>query len=95
MICHYSNGRQLDARSNIIPFPFNSRVGRVRDVAFKLLNKPTSKSFDYYQRQVSELITKELQNIGQSETRISQELELFWIKVWSNYELLKSKKETI
>ena len=67
--------------AQLISFPLQKRIGRVRDVAWKLFNKPTKKSFDYYQRQTTELLSNQLLSLGQSPEQIQSEIHAFWGEV--------------
>lgn len=61
-----------------IPFPMVKRIGRVRETASKLLDKPTEKSAAHYRRQVNEAITEQLAKIGLDQTAIDEQIAAFW-----------------
>lgn len=61
-----------------IPFPMVNRIGRIRDVATKLLDKPTQRSADHYQRQVTEALDTQLQRIGLREMERDEHIGAFW-----------------
>jgi vacuolar-type H+-ATPase subunit H len=62
----------------LIPFPMVNRMGRIRDTASKMLDKPTEKSAEHYRRLVDEAVTAQLEKIGLSEKEIQTEREAFW-----------------
>ncbi|WJR69611.1 DUF6074 family protein [Neorhizobium sp. CSC1952] len=62
----------------IIPYPMVNRVGKIRDVAAKLLDKPTEKSASHYRTVVTEAIVASLAKIGLSENAIDEEVGCFW-----------------
>lgn len=65
----------------LIVFPMNGRVGRIRDVASKMLDKQTQRSTDYYYRQVTEAMEKQLSRIGLPELEIDEQVGAFWVAV--------------
>ncbi len=56
--------KQPDCR--LIPFPMVNRIGRIRDTAAKMIDKPTEKSAEHYRRQVDEAMTTQFSKIGLS-----------------------------
>lgn len=62
----------------LIPFPMVNRIGRIRDTAAKMLDKPTEKSAEHYRRQVDEAITGQLSKIGVSVDELEAERAAFW-----------------
>lgn len=62
----------------LIPFPMVSRIGRVRDTAAKMLDKPTEKSAEHYRRQVDEAMNGQLSKIGLPGEAIEAERVAFW-----------------
>ncbi|UXS31349.1 hypothetical protein FY152_04270 [Agrobacterium tumefaciens] len=62
----------------LIPFPMVNRVGRIRDTATKMLDKPTEKSAEHYRRQVDEALTGQLSKIALSSEVIETERAAFW-----------------
>lgn len=62
----------------LIPFPMVNRIGRIRDTAAKMLDKPTEKSAEHYRRQVDEAMTGQLSKIGLLGEQIQTEREAFW-----------------
>jgi hypothetical protein len=68
--------RQPECR--LIPFPMVNRVGRIRDTAAKMLDKPTEKSAEHYRRQVDEAVTGQLSKIGLPGEAIETERAAFW-----------------
>lgn len=64
-----------------IVFPMRSRIGRIRDVAEKMVDKQTQRHADHYFRQVNEAMVKQLSRIGLSELEIDEQLRGFWVAV--------------
>lgn len=62
----------------LIPFPMVNRIGRIRDTAAKMLDKPTEKSAEHYRRQVDEAMTGQLSKIGLLCDAIEAERAAFW-----------------
>lgn len=62
----------------LIPFPMVNRIGRIRDTAAKMLDKPTEKSAEHYRRFVDEAVTAQLEKIGLHEKEIETERAAFW-----------------
>lgn len=54
------------------------RIGRIRDTAAKMLDKPTEKSAEHYRRQVDEAMTGQLSKIGLLGEAIEAERTAFW-----------------
>lgn len=68
---------------NLIIFPMTARVGRIRDVATKMLEKPTDRAADYYRRQVTEAILLGFDRLGIPEEQQDELLGEFWSAVES------------
>ncbi|WP_442582513.1 DUF6074 family protein [Mesorhizobium sp. ASY16-5R] len=66
---------------DLIIFPMTARVGRIRDVATKMLEKPTDRAAEYYRRQVTEAILVALVRLGVGEIEQDEHLERFWAAV--------------
>lgn len=66
------------AECRLIPFPMVNRIGRIRDTAAKMLDKPTEKSAEHYRRQVDEAMTGQLSKIGLLGEAIETERAAFW-----------------
>lgn len=64
-----------------IPFPMVSRVGKIRDVATKMLDKPTERHAEYYREQVNAGLLKQFATIGLSDEQQREQLRSFWEKV--------------
>ena len=62
----------------LIPYPMVNRIGRIRDTAAKMLDKPTEKSAQHYRRQVDEALTGQLSKIGLLGEAIEIERAAFW-----------------
>lgn len=71
----------------LIPFPMVNRIGRIRDTAAKMLDKPTEKSAEHYRRQVDEAMTSQLSKIGLLGEAIESERLAFWEAV--NAEMMR------
>lgn len=65
----------------IIAFPLINRVGRIRDVAQKMIEKNTERHADYYRGQVSDALDKSLQKIGISKTQRERQICVFFMEV--------------
>lgn len=65
----------------ILLFPMACRVGRVRDVASKLLAKSTDHHAIYYREQVNAAVRKNLSSLGLNEDQQDEQLHDFWEKV--------------
>lgn len=65
----------------VIAFPMVHRVGKIRDVARKMLEKSSDRHADYYQRQVTEGLIVQLGKVGLSEAEQSEQIAAFWRKV--------------
>lgn len=65
----------------IVAFPLVNRVGKIRDVASKLLDKTTERHADYYRCQVNEGLVRHLEKVGLSRSSIDRELDRFWHEV--------------
>lgn len=63
---------------DLIIFPMSKRVGRIRDVAVKMLDKPTERSAEHYRRQVTEAILTGLDRIGVVEQEKAAHVSEFW-----------------
>jgi hypothetical protein len=55
-----------------------NRIGRIRETASKLLDKPTEKSAEHYRRQVADSIRLQFAKIGLDDTVVESEIEIFW-----------------
>lgn len=65
----------------IVVFPLANRVGKVRDVARKLIDKTTERGANHYRRQVEEPIVLHLRACELDEYEIGQQLTIFWHQV--------------
>lgn len=61
-----------------VVFPLVNRVGKVRDVAAKMLARTTERSIRHYRKQVDDGLTAQLERIGLGEAEIDRQLDLFW-----------------
>ncbi|NTG12674.1 hypothetical protein G6L05_02790 [Agrobacterium rhizogenes] len=62
----------------IVVFPMTARVGKVRDVASKMLDKATDRHADYYRRQVTEAVLTQMARLGIPEHEQDEHLGAFW-----------------
>jgi len=62
----------------MIVFPMNRRVGRIRDVAIKMLDKPTDRAAEFYRGQVTDALLRQLDKIGLPEPDRGERLGEFW-----------------
>lgn len=65
----------------VIPFPLASRTGRIRDVAMKMMDKPTDRSAAHYRNQVTEALILQMEKIGLPENEQDEQLGEFWERV--------------
>ncbi|TIN03865.1 MAG: hypothetical protein E5Y38_06295 [Mesorhizobium sp.] len=65
----------------IIVFPMARRVGRIRDVAVKMLDKPTDKAAASYRDQVTDAMLRALARAGIPEDEQDEQLGAFWSAV--------------
>jgi hypothetical protein len=66
---------------HLIPFPLSRRIGKVRDVAMKLLEKTTDRHADYYRNQVADALFKQLSKLGVPEIEQDEQVGAFFCKV--------------
>ena len=62
----------------MIVFPMSRRVGRIRDVAVKMLDKPTDRAALSYRDQVTEGMLKQMAKVGIPEAEQDEQLGAFW-----------------
>ena len=65
----------------LIPFPMAKRIGRIRDVAQRLLDKRTNRSATHYRKQVTDALIASFDRIGVPETEQDEQLGVFWSAV--------------
>lgn len=65
----------------IIAFPLVRRVGKVRDVARKMLTKSTVRHMDSYCEQVTGVLINQMDRLGVPEAEQDEQLGLFWLAV--------------
>lgn len=66
---------------SLIPFPLSNRVGKIREVACKLLERPTDKAVAYYRKQISDSIKAQFDKIGLPDIERSRQMSSFWTAV--------------
>lgn len=64
-----------------MPFPLDRRVGKIRDVAGKLLAKTTERAVEHYRRQVTDALLVNFRSKRVPEERHTEELRRFWLAV--------------
>lgn len=62
----------------IIIFPMDRRTGRIREVAVKMLDKPTDRAASSYRDQVTTALLKHLNRMGVSDAKRCEQLVAFW-----------------
>lgn len=62
----------------LIPFPLVNRVGRIRDVARKMLDKQTDRHSEYYRDQTTKALLAQLERIGVDVNCRDAQLAAFW-----------------
>lgn len=67
--------------ARVIVFPMVKRVGRIRDVAAKMLDKPTDRAAAFYRDQVTDALLRSLSKAGVTEAVQDEELGAFWSAV--------------
>ncbi|MBX3571072.1 MAG: hypothetical protein KF694_01845 [Mesorhizobium sp.] len=65
----------------MLPFPLNRRVGRIRDVAMKMLEKTTAKHSDHYHCLVDDALRKNLSRYNLTAEEQDRQLSMFWSAV--------------
>lgn len=65
----------------LIAFPLDRRVGKIRDVAIKLMDKSTERHANSYRLQVSEALAVHLSKLGLSEDEQAVQISVFFKKV--------------
>jgi hypothetical protein len=65
----------------LIPFPLDRRIGKIRDVAAKLLDKSTERHANFYRSQISDALTAHLSKLGLSPEEQSTQISVFFAKV--------------
>lgn len=65
----------------LIVFPMVKRIGRIRDVAGKMLDKPTERAADHYERQVTQSLQVQFEKIGLDDSEIDEQIGAFWVAV--------------
>lgn len=65
----------------ILVFPMTKRVGRIRDVAAKMLDKTTERAATSYRDQVTSGLVKQLDRLGIPEDEQDEQVGAFWSAV--------------
>ncbi|UVC17580.1 DUF6074 family protein [Mesorhizobium onobrychidis] len=69
------------AACNVIVFPLVRRVGKVRDVARKMLDKSTDRHADSYRDQVTTALLGHMTRVGIPDQEQDEQLGAFWSAV--------------
>ncbi|RWC38329.1 DUF6074 family protein [Mesorhizobium sp.] len=64
-----------------IPFPLTRRVGKIRDVATKMMAKSTDRHAESYRDQVTVALLSHLTRIGVPQADQDKQLSTFWAAV--------------
>lgn len=62
----------------VILFPMTARVGRIRDVAVKMLDKPTDRAATFYRNQVTDALLRQMDRAEIPEHEQDEQLGAFW-----------------
>ncbi|TAX75700.1 hypothetical protein ELI00_05255 [Rhizobium ruizarguesonis] len=62
----------------LIVFPLVARIGRIRDVASKMLDKTSARAAETYRDQVTIGVLRHLERLGLSESEQDEQLGAFW-----------------
>lgn len=65
----------------VIVFPMTRRVGRIRDVAVKMLDKPTDRAAAFYRDQVTDGLLRSLARAGIPDDEQDEQIGAFWSAV--------------
>lgn len=65
----------------VFSFPLSRRVGKIRDVASKMLDKTTDRHAEHYRSQVTEALQRQMSRSGVNEIIQADEIAAFWAKV--------------
>lgn len=65
----------------VIVFPMARRSGRIRDVALKMLDKPTERAASSYRNQLTATLVKQLEKAGLSDEDLDEYVGEFWSAV--------------
>ncbi len=75
------NGSSVTPSPAILPFPLARRLGKVRDVANKLLTRTTERAVEHYRRQVTSALQVHLQVKRVPAEDHQGEIARFWLAV--------------
>lgn len=73
--------------AQFIAFPLDQRIGKIRDVAGKMLATRTDRQADHYRGQISDALMFKLRMLGIPDDTIAEQLAAFWSRV--NAEMLR------
>ncbi|AEG51909.1 MULTISPECIES: DUF6074 family protein [Sinorhizobium] len=62
----------------LVPFPLSKRIGKIRGIAAKLLDRKSARHAEYYQQQVTEALVGQLRKIGLPQHLLDKEIREFW-----------------
>jgi hypothetical protein len=64
-----------------LAFPLDRQIGKVRDVAGKMVTKTTDRHVEHYQAQVTEALVNRLQRACIPDSVIDEQIGRFWVCV--------------
>ncbi|MEZ5782364.1 MAG: DUF6074 family protein [Rhizobiaceae bacterium] len=67
--------------TRFIPYPLNRQVGKIREVARKLTDKPTPKTAANYRQLITDNLNRKLTEYGVPESRQKSMIASFWTAV--------------
>ena len=67
--------------ADVVAFPMARRIGKIRDVAGKMLAKTTERHAAYYRGQVTAALKDQLARLGLPDPDWDRELSAFWKRV--------------
>ena len=76
-----ADGLQWKPAVKVLAFPLVNRVGKIRDVATKMLDKTTARHVEHYRNQVTDAFIHHLEKIGLPEAEVDKQLGAFWAQV--------------
>lgn len=67
--------------NSVIVFPMERRTGRIKDVATKMLDKPTDRAAAFYRGQVTDALLRQLERAGIPAEERDEQMRAFWQSV--------------
>ncbi|MCB1469255.1 MAG: hypothetical protein KDK08_19425 [Rhizobiaceae bacterium] len=72
---------RIQPACTLLLFPMRSRIGRIREVATKMLDKTTERHAEHYRRQVTDAMMTNFARLRLAEEEQAAQLEAFWSAV--------------